>query len=169
MWTNRENCKDDSERAKRIEQHLKPDHKGWYFFSGGPVTPWPSSHPWLSGVMMLVRWLCETSMASGNAPHGKEDNCIKDEPTNRPSRHFKGHQRCPCPVGLAVTGFGKECTLILDKVRLRGSFWTFMSKGPVIFPVFKDRTQRDLRKKQRQRQGVHPEENRQREITSSLS
>ena len=93
---------------------------------------------------MLVRWLYELSMASGNAPHGKMGQQAR-EPTGG---HFKGHQRCPCPVFFGCHWIlGKECTLILEmRNRVRGSCWTFIfTEGP--FPVFKDRTQRDLRKK----------------------
>ena len=148
-------------------------------------------NPWLSGVTMLVRWLCsfpasemhvrwlcsspasemlvrwlyELSMASGNAPHGK-DNGIKDEPTNRPWRHFKGHQRGP--VGLAVTGFwarnaplssreGQSARELLD---------LHFHRGPVLVPVFKEHAHNETceKKAKTKARGPNPEENRQRDI-----
>ena len=59
MWSNRENCKDLT-TLQAIQQQLEPDPKGWYFFSGGPVTRSKQTHPWMSGVTMLVRWLCSS-------------------------------------------------------------------------------------------------------------
>ena len=66
----------------------------FHSFSGGPVTRSKRTHPWMSGVTMLIRWLCSflasarfplvgsvnlrSSPASGNAPLG---NKATREPT----------------------------------------------------------------------------------------
>ena len=122
----------------------------FHLFSGGPVTqarqpvavwsnhacqvafPWlqnslsggsvlPRLQKCLSGGSMNYPWLQEMH------PTAKNDHDVKVESTNRLSRHFKGHQRCPCPVGLAVTGFGRGMhPYPRDKMRVRGSCWTFI-------------------------------------------
>ena len=124
-----------------------------------PVAVW-SNHA------CQVALLTRSSPASGNAPHGKEDNCIKDVRTNRP-RHFKGHQRCPCPVRLAVTGLGKECTLTSIRSECEGAVGPSFSKGPVIFPVLNDDTAGPEKKRKAktkasgQSRGESPKGNRQ--------
>ena len=88
-------------------------------FSGGPVTRSKRTHQWMSGVTMLVRWLCSFPASELLAQVGP---FVLPRPQEMHPSATKGHvnqqaasfQRPPKQVisgGLAVTGLGKECTL----------------------------------------------------------
>ena len=122
VWSNRENCK-DFERSK-LSNSISNPSQGIVFhrFSGGPVTRSKRTHPWMSGVTMLVRWLC-SSPASELFPLVGRSTFVLPRPQEMHPSAKKGHvnqqaasfQRPPkkaCPGGLAVTGLGKECTLL---------------------------------------------------------
>ena len=88
-------------------------------FSGGPVTRSKRTHQWMSGVAMLVRWLCSFPASELLA---LVDPFVLPRPQEMHPSATKGYvnqqaasfQRPPKQVisgGLAVTGLGKECTL----------------------------------------------------------
>ena len=88
-------------------------------FSGGPVTRSKRTHQWMSGVTMLVRWLCSFPASELLAQVGP---FVLPRPQEMHPSATKGHVNqqaasCPrstskvCLGGLAVTGLGKECTL----------------------------------------------------------
>ena len=152
VWSHRENCKDGSNRISnsivkmiprddsKLSNSLFPRH--WIssssVVSGGPVTRSKRTHPWMSGVTMLVRWLCSFPASALLAQVGRVVFCpasallaqvggsvnTRSSPasrkcTPRQPREHVNQQAASCPRstskvclgGLAVTGLGKECTL----------------------------------------------------------
>ena len=108
-----------------IQQHLKPITRDCISsssaFSGGPVTRSKRTHQWMSGVTMLVRWLC-SSPASERLPLVVRSTFVLPRPqemhpsatgTREPTGCvISKATKEACPGGLAVTGLGKECTLL---------------------------------------------------------
>ena len=145
-------------------------------FSGDPVTRSKRTHPWMSGVTMLVRWLCSSPASERHVkwvcppsffpglrkctPRQKKSGYV-----NQQAAPFQRPPKKACPGGLAVTGFGKECTLTPSRrsESERELLDLHFHRGPR--PEFQDTVGKTCRtsKKQRQRQATNPEENRQRD------
>ena len=121
---------------------------------------------------MLVRWLCSSpaselyvkwvckprsSPASGNAPLGKKG-------VREPTGCVQGRLKQVCPGGLAVTGLGKECTLLTSRRSVRKLLDLHFHRGPrPESSGIRWGRPAERQKKQRQRQATNPEENRQRD------
>ena len=96
------------------------------------MLPDPSGqHPWMSGVTMLVRWLCSFP-ASAQLPLVGLSTLVLPRPQAMHPSATKGAREptgcvvskvgssSVCPDGLAVTGFGaRNAPYYLDKVRVR--------------------------------------------------
>ena len=158
------------------------DHKGLYFTRRQlfqvALLPDPSGHQWMSGVTMLVRWLCSSpaserllwwvckprsSPASENAPLGKKGH------VNQQAASFQRPPKRPAQVVLLSLDCARNAPYYLDKVRVREG-----AVGPSFSQTASSRVPGygggpETGKKQRQRQATYPEENRQREITRSPS
>ena len=119
VWSNRENCKDF---GSKLSNSIFPRH--WISssstFSGGPVTRSKRTHQWMSGVTMLVRWLCSFPASELLAlvdplvlPRPQENTPLGNQGTREPTgcTIFKKQRKQVMSGGLAVTGLGKECTL----------------------------------------------------------
>ena len=143
----------------------------FHSFSGGPVTRSKRTHPWMSGVTMLIRWLCSfpasarfplvgsvnlrSSPASGNVPLGNE---ATREPTgcvlSKVGQSRSSRWSCCHWIGQGMHPNS------LDKVRVREG-----AVGPSFSQTATSRVPgyRGGLKKQRQRQATNPEENSQKE------
>ena len=107
-------------------------------FSGDPVTRSKRTHPWMSGVTRLVRWLCSSPASERYVKWVCEHSFFPGlrKCTPRQKKGVREPTGCviskatkeACPGGLAVTGFGKECTLLREGQIPRGSCWTFIFK-----------------------------------------
>ena len=132
VWPNRENCKEELGTLQAIQQHLKPITRDCISsssaFSGGPVTRSKRSHQWMSGVTMLVRWLCSSpasamlvrwackprsSSASENAPLGKKGH------VNQQAASFQRPPKRPAQVVWLSLDWARNAPYYLDKVRVR--------------------------------------------------
>ena len=136
-------------------------------FSGDPVTRSKRTHPWMSGVTMLVRWLCSFP-ASETGSSGGSVNFVLPRPqkmhpsaTREPTgfRHFKGHQskssRWSCCHWIFEQGMHPTTSIRSELLDLH------FDRGPRPGYGGKDLQNE---KKQRQRQASHhPKENRQRD------
>ena len=121
---------------------------------------------------MLVRWLCSSPAselllwwvckprsfpASENAPLGKKVH------VNQQAASFQRPPKMSAQVVLLSLDWARNAPY-LDKVKVRGELLNLhFHRRPVIVPVFQGTAGPEERKKQRQRQATHPEENRQRE------
>ena len=142
-------------------------------FSGDPVTRSKRTHQWMSGVTMLVRWLC-SSPASARFPLVGLRTFVLPRPQEMHPSATKGHvnqqaasfQRPPKkPVPVVL--------LSLDSARNAPYFEKVRVREGAVGPSFSQRTTsrvpgyggEDLQndKKQRQRQATNPEKNRQRD------
>ena len=117
----------------------------------------------------FVRWLYETSMASGNAPHGKKwcNKHVNQQALasfQRPPKMSLPSWSCCHWIGARNAPLssreGSEC---------EGAVGPSFSQRARPRPSVQGSHTARPEKKQRQRQGAHPEENRQRDITRSLS
>ena len=165
-----------------IQQHLKPISRDCISssstFSGGPVTRSKRTHQWMSGVTMLVRWLCSSpaserllwwvckprsSPASENAPLGKKGH------VNQQAASFQRPPRRPAQVVLLSLDCARNAPYYLDKVRVReGAVGpSFSQTATSRVPGYGGDLQNEKSKDKGKR--PHPEENRQREWKTSRS
>ena len=141
-------------------------------FSGGPVTRFKRTHQWMSGVTMLVRWLCSFPASALLAQVGRSTFVLP-----RPQEMHPSAAGTREPTGGVISKVTKEglprssrwscCHWIgqgmhptsLDKVRVREG-----AVGPSFSQTATSRVPgySGGLKKQRQRQATNPEENRQR-------
>ena len=157
--------------CSKLSNSISNRSQGMVFhrLSGAPVTRSKRTHPWMSGVTMLVRWLCSFPASEllalvdplvlprpqENAPLGNQGvreptGCIISKATKA------GHFRWSCCHWI---GQGMHPNS-LDKVRVREG-----AVGPSFSQTATSRVPgyRGGLKKQRQRQATNPEENSQKE------
>ena len=181
VWSNRENCKDF---GSKLSNSIFPRH--WISsssaFSGDPVTRSKRTHQWMSGVTMLVRWLCSFPASEllalvdplvlprpqGNAPLGNQGT---REPTG--CTLVKSRESRSCPVVLLSLDFGQGMhPNSLDKVRVRAVGPSCSQRATSNVPgnrggltKSKDKGKRPNQiriAKRNERPSTHPEKNRQR-------
>ena len=99
---------------------------------------------------MLVRWVCKprSSPASENAPLGKRCNKY----VNQQAASFQRPPKMSAQFVLLSLDWARNAPY-LDKVRVRGSCWTFMSKGQSSSQC--SMVQRDLKKRKAKTKARH--------------
>ena len=169
MWPNRQNCKDFE--SSKLSNSIFPRDciSSSSTFSGGPVTRSKRTDQWMSGVTMLVRWLCSSPASERLAQVGRSTaffpglrKCTprQEGHMNQQAASFQRPPKRPAQVVLLSLDWARNAPYSLDKVRVREG-----AVGPSFSQTATSRVPgySGGLKKQRQRQATNPEENRQRE------
>ena len=174
MWSNRENYKEDSERSK-LSNSISNRSQGIVFhrrqlFSGGPFTRskrtpvdvWSNHACQVAVFFPGVRTAPLVGLSTSFFPGLRKCTPRQKVHVNQQAASFQRPPKMSAQVVWLSLDWARHAPY-LDKVRLRGSCWTFMSKGQSSSQSSRVRRGPETGKKQRQRQATHPEENRQRE------
>ena len=138
-------------------------------FSGDPVTRSKRTHQWMSGVTMLVRWLCSFPASELLALVGLSTFVLPRPQEMHPSATNVNQQAASCPRS-AKAGLSRWscCHWILQGMHPTSRRFREGAVGPSFSQRATSRVPgyggEDLQndKKQRQRQATNPEENRPR-------
>ena len=148
----------------------------FHSFSGGPVTRSKRTHPWMSGVTMLVRWLSSFPASALLDLVGLSTLVLPRRQEMHPSAKVReptgcvfvqGRLKQVCPDGLAVTGFWARNAPYFEKRPESELLDLHFHRGPrPESSGIRWGRPAERHKKQRQRQATQPGENSQKDNPS---